>query len=34
MFQSDYLVRLMEIGEADAEAAADRIAEILDAPLA
>jgi NTE family protein len=32
MFQPDYIARLMEIGEADAEAAADRIAELLDSP--
>ncbi|MDP7692471.1 MAG: hypothetical protein QGG89_11585, partial [Vicinamibacterales bacterium] len=31
MFQPDYIARLMEIGEADADAAADRIAELLDA---
>ena len=30
MFQTDYIARLMEIGEADAEAAADRISELLD----
>ena len=29
MFQSDYIARLMELGEADAEAAADRIAGLL-----
>ena len=32
MFQSDYIARLMELGEADAEAAADRIAALLDSP--
>ena len=31
MFQPDYIARLMEIGEADADAAADRIAEVLHA---
>ena len=30
MFQPDYIARLMEIGEADAEAASDRIDELLD----
>ena len=30
MFQPDYIARLMEIGEADAEAEADRISELLD----
>ena len=30
MFQADYIARLMEIGEADADAAADRIDELLD----
>lgn len=30
MFQPDYIARLMEIGEEDAEAAADRISELLD----
>ena len=29
MFQPDYIARLMEIGEADAEAEADRISELL-----
>jgi NTE family protein len=30
MFQPDYVERLMEVGEADAEAAADQIAELLE----
>jgi NTE family protein len=30
MFQTDYIARLMEIGEADAEAEADRVSELLD----
>ena len=30
MFQTDYIARLMEIGEADAEAEADHIDELLD----
>jgi hypothetical protein len=30
MFQADYIARLMEIGEADADAATDRIDELLD----
>ena len=30
MFQPDYIARLMEIGEADAEAGADQIDELLD----
>ncbi|MDP6581638.1 MAG: patatin-like phospholipase family protein [Vicinamibacterales bacterium] len=34
MFQPDYIARLMEIGEADADAAADRIAALLDADAA
>jgi NTE family protein len=32
MFQPDYLTRLIEIGEADAEARADDIARLLEAP--
>jgi NTE family protein len=30
MFQPDYIARLMEIGEADAEAASDQVDELLD----
>ena len=30
LFQPDYIARLMEIGEADAEAASDQVDELLD----
>ena len=32
MFQPDYVARLIEIGEADAEAAADQIAALVNRP--
>jgi hypothetical protein len=32
MFQEDYLRRLVELGEADAEANAERIAEFIEKP--